>query len=99
MKDPIKRRYIYLMLSIFGGISLSILVFFLVYRFQGVGDVFHRLGDILAPFIYGGILAYLLRPVCTFYEGVFQTYLPGKLQKASKILSVVLSLATAILAV
>ena len=99
MKDPIKRRYIYLMLSIFGGISLSILVFFLVYRFQGVGDVFHRLGDILAPFIYGGILAYLLRPVCTFYEGVFQTYLPGKLQKTSKILSVVLSLATAILAV
>jgi hypothetical protein len=51
MKDPIKRRYLYLMLSIFGGISLSILVFFLLYRFQGVGDVFHRVKDILAPFI------------------------------------------------
>lgn len=99
MKDPIKRRYLYLMLSIFGGISLSILVFFLVYRFQGVGDVFHRLKDILAPFIYGGILAYLLRPVCNFYENAFQTYLPGKLQNTSKILSVILSLLTAVLAV
>ena len=99
MKDPIKRRYLYLMLSIFGGISLSILVFFLLYRFQGVGDVFHRVKDILAPFIYGGILAYLLRPVCTFYEGIFQTYLPSKMQSTGKILAVVLSLATAILAV
>ena len=99
MKDPIKRRYIYLMLSIFGAISLSILVFFLVYRFQGVGDVVHRLRDILAPFIYGGVLAYLLRPVCNFYEDIFLKYLPGNMKKTGKVLSVVLSLATAVFAV
>lgn len=99
MKDPIKKRYLYLMLSIFGAISLSILVFFLLYRFQGVGDVFHRLRDILAPFIYGGILAYLLRPVCNFYESVLTRYAPGKLEKTAKTLSIVLSLATAVLAV
>ena len=51
MKDPIKRRYIYMMLSIFGAISLSILVFFLLYRFQCVGDVFNSMKNILAPFI------------------------------------------------
>ena len=99
MKDPIKKRYLYLMLSIFGAISLSILVFFLLYRFQGVGDVFHRLRDILAPFIYGGILAYLLRPVCNFYESLLTRYAPGKLEKTAKTLSIVLSLATAVLAV
>ena len=48
MKDPYKRRYFYLMMSIFGAISLSILVFYLLYRFQGVGNVFHKLKDILA---------------------------------------------------
>ncbi len=99
MKDPVKRRYLYLMLSIFGAISLSILVFFLVYRFQGVGDVFHRLKDILAPFIYGGVVAYLLRPVCNFYEGLLLKYLPAKLRKTGRTLSIALSLATGILAV
>ena len=99
MKDPIKRRYIYMMLSIFGAISLSILVFFLLYRFQGVGDVFHRLKNILAPFIYGGVVAYLLRPMCNFYEGLLLKYLPGKIKKTGKALAIGLSLATGILAV
>ena len=30
MKDPYKRRYLYLMLAIFGAISLSIVVFFVL---------------------------------------------------------------------
>ena len=99
MKDPYKRRYLYLMMSIFGAISLSILVFFLLYRFQGVGNVFHKLKDILAPFIYGGVVAYLLRPMCNFYESVLTEYLPGKTKKAAKTLSIALSLATGIMAV
>ena len=99
MKDPFKRRYFYLMMSIFGAVSLSILVFFLVYRFQGVGDVFHRLRDILAPFIYGGVVAYLLRPVCNFYEALLLKYLPARMEKTGKTLSIALSVATGILAV
>ena len=99
MKDPAKKRYLYLMLSIFGAISLSIVVFFLLYRFQGVGDVFHKLKDILAPFIYGGVVAYLLRPVCNFYEKYLLQYLPEKMHKTGRTLSIALSLATGILAV
>ena len=99
MKDPYKRRYFYLMMSVFGAISLSILVFFLLYRFQGIGDVFHKLKDILAPFIYGGIVAYLLRPVCNFYETVLKNNLPGKVKKAAAPFAIALSLATGILAV
>ena len=83
MKDPDKRRYLYLMLSLFGAIALSIVVFFVVYRFQGIGDIVHRLGDILAPFIYGGIVAYLLRPMCNFFEQTLETTLPGKTKKAA----------------
>lgn len=96
MKDPDKRRYLYLMLSLFGGISLSIVVFFVVYRFQGIGDILHRLGEILAPFIYGGIVAYLLRPMCNFLEQTLETTLPGKRKKAAGPLSVGLSLLTGI---
>ncbi len=99
MKDPYKRRYFYLMISIFGAISLSILVFFLLYRFQGVGDVLHKLNDILAPFIYGGVLAYLLRPVCNFYEDALTRYLPKKMSGMAKTVAIALSITTGILAV
>ncbi|MBP3684291.1 MAG: AI-2E family transporter [Oscillospiraceae bacterium] len=99
MKDPNKRQYLYLMLSFFGAISLSILVFFLVYRFQGVGDIFHQLSDILAPFIYGSVVAYLLRPACNWYEGILVQYLPRKGKKLASGLAVTLSLITGIFVV
>lgn len=99
MKDPYKRRYFYLMLSIFGAISLSIIVFFAVYRFHGIGDVFRNLSEILAPFIYGGVVAYLLRPVCNFYEKTFGEFLPKKLKKLANPIAVSLSLVTGILVV
>ncbi len=99
MKDPYKRRYIYLMLSIFGAISLSIVVFFLLYRAQGLGHLFATLADILAPFIYGGVVAYLLRPCCNLYEDFLVKHMPRKLKKAAGSIAVGLSLVTGILAV
>lgn len=99
MKDPYKRRYLYLMLSIFGGLSLSILVFFAVFRFQGIGAAISHLGELLAPFIYGGVVAYLLRPVCNFYEQALEKYLPRQLRKTAPPLAVALSLITGLFAV
>lgn len=99
MKDPYKRRYFYLTLSFFCAISLSILVFFVMYRFRGIGDVLHTLSEILAPFIYGGVVAYLLRPVCNFYEKLFRNWLPKRAQKMAGGIAVGLSLLTGILVV
>lgn len=99
MKDPNKRQYFYLMMSFFGAISLSILVFFLLYRFQGIGVVFQKLSDIMAPFIYGSVVAYLLRPSCNWYEEILGKYLPKKWKKLSAGLAVTLSLITGILMV
>ena len=96
MKDPYKRRYLYLMLSLFGAISLSIAVFFVVYRFQGIGDLVHTLGDILAPFIYGSVVAYLLRPMCNFYERAFSGVLPKGAKRMANPIAVALSLLTGI---
>lgn len=99
MKDPNKRQYFYLMMSFFGAISLSILVFFLLYRFRGIGVVFQKLSDIMAPFIYGSVVAYLLRPSCNWYEEILGKYLPKKWKKLSAGLAVTLSLITGILMV
>ena len=99
MKNSDNKRYVYLMLSFFGAISLSIVVFFVVYRFRGIGDWVRTLTQILAPFIYGGVVAYLLRPMCNHYEAFFQKILPTKGKKLSPTLAVGLSMITGLLIV
>lgn len=68
MKKGDKKFFIYLMLTIFGAISLSILFFFLLYKAREVHGVYQKLRSILMPFLYGGAIAYLLKPVCNFWE-------------------------------
>ena len=81
MIDPRKQRYFYGMMAGFGAISLSILLFFLLYRLQGVGKLLGELSAILAPFIYGGVMAYLLRPLCNALEAFFQMHFTKKLKR------------------
>ena len=99
MVDPKKKRYLYLSLSIFGAIAMSLFLFFFLYRMQGVEEAIHNIFDILAPFVYGSVVAYLLRPMCNFYEGLFTDLLPGKVKKAANGIAVGLSLVTGILIV
>ena len=55
-KKPHIKPYLYGMLAGFGAISLSIIFFFLIYRFDGFGDAISTLTGILMPFIYGILL-------------------------------------------
>lgn len=77
-KKPHIKPYLYGMLAGFGAISLSILFFFLIYRFQGFGDAISKLTGILMPFIYGAVIAYLLKPVCNCVENFLRRLLPEK---------------------
>ena len=88
-----------MMLAGFGAIGMSLLLFMLLDRAQTVGTAVKKVSDILAPFVYGGVVAYLLRPLCNHYERFFQAYLPKKLKRAANILAVALSLITGILVV
>ncbi len=99
MSDPKKRRYLYLMLAGFGAISLSILLFFVLDRMRGIGQVLNSFKQILSPFIYGGVVAYLLRPMCNFYESGLRKFLPAKMRGMAPILAVVGSMLTLFLAV
>ena len=92
MLDPRKKRYLYTTLSIFAAISLSVLFFFLIYRMQGIGTALDALTDILSPFIYGGVVAYLLRPMFNAFEHFFETLFGKKRQWLIRFCSVGLSL-------
>ena len=99
MRNPKFSRYLYTMLAIFGAISMSIVFFFILYRAQGIGDAVNKVVDILYPFIYGGVVAYLLRPACNFYEKLLISWLPVRFRKAVNPIAVILSLLTGLLVV
>ena len=99
LKDPAKEKYFYSMIAGFGAISLSVLFFFFLFRLQGIGKVLTQLSTILAPFIYGGVIAYLLRPMCNSLEAFFQLRLPKKIRRFSNAFAVVFSLLVGILVV
>ena len=99
MIDPKKKRYFYLMIAGFGAIGMSILLFFFIFRLDGIWGVLHKLSDILAPFVYGSVVAYLLRPLCNCYERALEAVIPGKMKKLAGGTAVVLSLITGILIV
>ena len=91
-KKPHIKPYLYGMLAGFGAISLSIIFFFLIYRFDGFGDAISTLTGILMPFIYGAVIAYLLKPVCNTIEGLLQRFIPGKMKGLINALSVALTI-------
>jgi len=99
MKNPVKAKYMYIMLAGFGAISLSVLFFFVLYRFQSIRSLADEILEILSPFIYGGVVAYLLRPVCNWYEESLSNAFRGKLKKAAPGLAVTLSMITGALVV
>ena len=83
----------------FGAISLSVILFFVLFRLQGIGNALSSLSAILAPFLYGGVIAYLLRPICNSSQRFLEKYLPGKMRKAAPAIAVVISLIAGLLVV
>ncbi|WP_423404790.1 AI-2E family transporter [Faecalibacterium prausnitzii] len=98
-KKPHIKPYLYGMLAGFGAISLSIIFFFLIYRFDGFGDAISTLTGILMPFIYGAVIAYLLKPVCNCVEDFLRRLLPEKMGTVANMLAVTISLLFGILVV
>ena len=99
MNNPEKRKYMYWMLVGFGAISLSVIFFFLLYRLQSVEEILEKIVDILMPFVYGGVIAYLLRPMCNWYSAGFRQLLKGKNDKLAEVCAITCSMVTGLLVV
>ena len=97
-KKPHIKPYLYGMFAGFGAISLSILFFFLIYRFQGFGNAVSTLTGILMPFIYGSVIAYLLKPVCNWLEAFLHKLFPEKMHRFANMLAVALTILFGLLA-
>lgn len=91
MVDPKKKRYFYAMMAGFGAISLSIILFFVLFSARGISDAFQKLSEIMAPFIYGSVVAYLLRPMCNYVERFLGQKLPHRFRHLALPLAVAAS--------
>ena len=99
MVDPKKRRYMYISMAVFSAIAMGLILFFILLRLQGIGNALNTVAEILAPFVYGGVIAYLLRPLCNTYESFFTDVLPQKAKRFANGIAVILSIVTGILVV
>ena len=81
----------------FATISLSIAFFFVLFRMDSIKAMVDTVMEIMAPFVYGGIIAYLLRPLCNHAEEFFRITLPEKLKRFSPTLAVIISMITGVL--
>lgn len=77
------RPYLAVGLIAFLVITLSIIVFFFIYRYHGLAANWSRLMGILSPFFIGFILAYLLNPIVRWEEKYLLKWLSKK-QKDEK---------------
>lgn len=66
------------------GIILCIVFFFLMFRFDQVMSGLRNVQDILMPFIYGAVIAYLLTPTCNFVETHLNSWGEGKVKNQEK---------------
>ena len=65
----------------FLSLALAILLFFLIQRAHELNESVQWLKEVLAPFVYGGTMAYLLKTPCGFLERQFEKALPEKRKK------------------
>ncbi len=100
----LKRKYIYYALTLFLGIALSILFFFILYNAKGVNLGLGKVISAIQPFIYGAVIAYILTPLCNYIEKYLNIFFIKichfkKLtaEKISSILSIFFSLCISLL--
>ena len=59
------------MLVVFGAFALSILFFFILNNLSIIHEFTGQLTYILRPFVFGAVIAYLLKPICKWFEKIY----------------------------
>ena len=88
------RPYLAIGLTAFIVIVVSMAVFFLIYRYQGLGAYWKNLMGILQPILIGIVIAYLINPVVRWEEKYLLRFLTAHMKtearakKTSRLLSI-----------
>lgn len=86
-----KQRWSFI-LTRFMILALTIVFFFLLFRLDDLFSKIRHVLVILRPFIFGGVMAYLLRIPCNFFEKYLEKWLPQRLKKGTTGLAIFISM-------
>lgn len=86
-------------LTMFMSLALAIVLFFVIWNFNQIRNSLYWVTGILTPFVYGGVMAYLLKTPCNFLENKIAAVLPEKKKNLANTLSVLAVLILAVLVV
>jgi len=78
------RPYLAVALTSFLVVCLSILFFFLIYRYNGFAAGWNKFTVILQPIIIGFGIAYLINPIMKFFEKYLIKWIEPKMKKKKK---------------
>lgn len=79
-KDDWKRMFLQAV-PLFFALALAIAFYFLLLRYAGLQRRIQKGIEILMPFIYGGVMAYLLKTPCNFFDRILERHLPRRMKK------------------
>lgn len=101
-----QRKFINLSLTLFLGIALSMIFFFIIYYSQSVNLSIGKVINAIKPFIYGAVIAYLLIPMCNYIEKLIKKFIlknkpisDEKKETVISVISIFLSLCIAFLVI
>lgn len=78
------KPYLAIGLTAFIVIIASISVFFLIYRYAGLAELWNKLSNILQPITIGLILAYLVNPIVKFEEKHLLPFLKKRMKNQNR---------------
>ncbi len=95
MKEKFKNKYIAWGTTAFCVLAAMLLLYFLISKWRFLLLILKKLINILMPFIFGLVIAYLLNPAVNFFDNkIFSKLFPKTKEKKAKTIRI-LSLATA----
>ncbi|MBQ7129323.1 MAG: AI-2E family transporter [Clostridia bacterium] len=65
------KQYLYIGLTLFAAMGLTVLLYFVLDWIPTISATIATVFAIIRPLIYGAAIAYLLYPVCVFFEKIF----------------------------
>lgn len=105
MKIKLEKQHYQWGLTAFLVITCSVIAFFIVFRLDALGNFLNVCVDVLAPFIYGLVMAYLICPIYNFtVSGTYRLINRGKYRfkhdlTVSKVAGTIISLAVIIVVI
>ncbi len=94
-----QKKYFKLFLVMAGAFTVGIVIYFIIYRFNGLLKVIDLFSAILKPFFYGAVIAYLHVPICRKLEVRFDKLFKSKHKNISQGIAVISSILIGLLIV